>query len=424
MSVAIEDYEHLEELAAESKRRARWGAVQWSVFAVVALAGMFAHIAVRSQVNWPVEPFEALTSILFWLCLLVVFPLSRYRRQWLIRPHCPACSRRLRVEELNAAMLTRACPACQHVFRSRKPPEAQAVALDAEHLPRVWLAHEVEPPAELESAPEPVDATNPYAPSRDVSAAPLAARPSRARVYLWMLWTVTFWPIVTLFRSRESIIAQLPTPPRPDDAEWQAHAAAFVRSQRRAAWFLLPWTAGVPAWLFFNGSSLRVLDLLMSKQFVDALMTLAWDLASAFLGGLAALFAAYVLASLLLQRRFQRWLQGSPPPAKAQRDEKTGYYGLRLRFTDVTRQDQLPTIRFRYRQKLPGELVLRVVDFSSAHALEKKLHCAVANAWQTVELDLRALVRQSDPDFFGDELHFTGDPAAELEIDELQIVRR
>lgn len=104
-------------------------------------------------------------------------------------------------------------------------------------------------------------------------------------------------------------------------------------------------------------------------------------------------------------------------------DDATGYYALRLRFTDVTSQEQLPRVSFRFRQKMRSDLVVRVVNVASAKALEKTVPCLAIDTWQFVEIDLRAMVRQSDPQFFGDELHLTGDPAGELEVIDFDVVR-
>lgn len=423
MSPLIQDYEQVGERLAEETRAARWDALRLGVLVLLWVAGFLCHIALRQLLPWSVEALELAISFCFWAAVFigVLWWIASVKRRR--QPRCGKCEHRFTAEEMNRASVTRACPRCQYVFPSRAPPEAQAVALDAEHLPRVWLAHELEVPPETTNSDAPLDESNPYAPSRDVTYSQ-APRPKSAFAHLLtLLWFVTVWPAIAIFKTRDQWIADLPPPGKAVDENWLAYAASYARSQRRMAWALLPFTVVMPIALFIAYKLPEGIELIRSDQPRAGLFSLVWGLILSYVYGLAALVGAGVVCRILFRRRFTRWLNGDPAPIKAQHDEKTGYYGLRLRFSDVTRQEQLPTVKFRFRQKMPGELVLRVVNFATAQALEKKVTYAAANAWQTMELDVRWLVRQSDPTFFGDELHFISDPAAGLEVDDLQIVR-
>jgi hypothetical protein len=64
------------------------------------------------------------------------------------------------------------------------------------------------------------------------------------------------------------------------------------------------------------------------------------------------------------------------------------------------------------------------VNFPQATALELDLAPTDAGQWREAECDLLLMVRQSDPDFVGDELHLVADPAAKLECSDFDVLPR
>lgn len=423
MTEPIRYFEDLEDFEAGLRRGEGWRVAKWLI--VLGSCAFGGPLLVSSLIASGVEALLAVgVSAILIVAILLVTAAPRIRG--IFHPQrCPSCNVRLTRERMQRALAERACPRCGFVFPSRKPPEARTVQLDAAHLPRVLLAYEKEIQRDETTPVAPLDPTNPYAASAHVSPiVPHAPRPNVVWTALLLLWMVTLWPLITIFRPRDAFLRQLPPTDNPADPQWQAYVTSYVRSQRRAAWFFLPWTVVLPLVLFFQGPAAQGLEALRAGDTPGAIAQWTWGVCMAFVGGVIALFVAWTGASLLLPRYFRRWLQGDPAPAKAAIDEKTGYYGLRLRFSDVTSQQQLPKVRFRFRQANTSELVVRLVNVADAQALQKALPCEQANTWLVAEIDLRALVRQSEPNFFGDELHLTGDPSGQLEVDDFEIVPR
>jgi hypothetical protein len=199
-----------------------------------------------------------------------------------------------------------------------------------------------------------------------------------------------------------------------DDPRKQPRDRAYVRSRRRAAWLmlvcchLLPLAAVVALWNSTSGSDLN------------------GRLIIAVLGLLLFSFLGLVLAGLLVAKSphsFKRWLMGSRGPVPATRDGATGYFRLRIRMLMYPLQSELPHLRFRFRQSQGADVQLRVVNFEQATALEFDLPTP-GNDWNQADLDLRWMVRQSDPTFAGDELHLVSDPSGTLELEDYELVPR
>ncbi|HTN74456.1 MAG TPA: hypothetical protein VL096_04390 [Pirellulaceae bacterium] len=333
---------------------------------------------------------------------------------------CPNCQGNLDPLRRQAVIETRACPLCLHVFPSRLPPQMRSITFERDKLPRIWLQGEVT----VATPADAVEDGNPYRASSLPTTSSETTGPTTGTLgCLWGAVKLIGQPVLLLATSDEELLASphLPERTSPETERARRLRRAYLLTVRRQAWVQLPCltlaplgAAGYVGWTFAQRGFVWEESLLMGVSM--AILALGMTLV------IGALF--YNLLSRRAPRFILRWLQGGLDTIDADAEATTGYYGLRWRVANVPTQQGLPRIKFRVRQAVPGELQLRVVHQDSATALELPLACPVANQWQRVDVDIRWLVRQSDPRFLADELHLTSAPDARLEICDYEVVTR
>ena len=337
---------------------------------------------------------------------------------------CPQCQGDLDPIRRQTVLATRACPLCLHVFPSRLPPQMLKIRLDPTRLPRIWLQGEVATAMVVdEASPQetPLD-ENPYR----TPAQPLASGANSSQLTfsgcLLLWWSASIEPVRTLLKSDARLLDQpnLSATKQPDSERVLRFRQAFLLSTRRQAWMLLPWSTIFP---------------------ITAAIAVGWPglgplgrdpvwmhLLAALMAHSVVLVLGMLLYGQVLSRgplAFKRWLRGGLEAVDANVDPDTGYYAVRWRLIEVHVQQNLPRLKFRYRQLAStANVQLRLVNYEQATALEMTLPAPPEGVWQSADLDLRWLVRQSDPDFFGDEVHLTGDPAGKLEMCDYEVVFR
>lgn len=344
--------------------------------------------------------------------------LFRYVWDWRLRakrsPLCPQCGEALDAIRRERLFATRACPVCQFVFPSRLPPMARLVTIDRKLVPRIWLQDEVADGEPAEQGSE----VNPYQAPR----ATTVSSPQKVGC-LWMWVEGMLGPFRALMQSDDELLSdpRLPAQREPLTPRARRMRETFVRSRRRHAWFMLPFTVAAPILLTLGA-------VLASLPYChEALHYVSLALAVVVLQ-LATVTAGMMLTGVIAARGprgLKDWLQGGRDPVEAEHEPRTQYYGIRIRLINITTQPELPHLKFLLRQAEPGEAQLRVVNFTLATALEMPLALPKGGEWQAVDIDLRTMVRQSAPDFFGDELHLAGDPAkGPLELSRYEVVPR
>lgn len=355
---------------------------------------------------------------------LFAAPFLNWRRERRAGPvGCPHCQGILGVYHREQIFKTRACPLCGWVFRSRLPPQARKITFDPAKLPRVWLQGELET-AKVVDEPAPLVADdaddtvepNPYRASAVVTP-PSVGMGAATQGCLTAWWQSVIGPPMIIFSSREKILRDphLAVLAAGDADRQRERDDAFVRSQRRTAWLLL---------LCCHAPPLAFIVLYWQQSPHEELTTrLLLAVGGGLLVSLLGLFFAAMLLSLS-PRSLKRFWMGSRGPVRASLDPATGYFGIRIRILHHAQQDQLPRVRFRYRCSQSGPVQLRLVKFPQAEALELELAPADAERWREADCDLLLLVRQSDPDFAGDEMHLVADPAAKLECSDFDVLPR
>jgi hypothetical protein len=298
------------------------------------------------------------------------------------------------------------------------------VNLDRARLPRIWLQGEVAEATLVgeETISTPGEDENPYKAPRLAASSP-GARRNQAIGCLWVWFGGAIGPLRVLLQSERRLLKDpsLPVPRDMQTDRTRRLRQAYVRALRRQAWVMLPLTVLFPAAValaLIIGGGLR------SSQAGD---WIAIAICAVLLHG-AAVTLGMAIAAQLFQRgpdRFKLWLKGGVNAIDAATDPPTGYYGVRLRLINIHAQAELPRVKFRVRKRLPGEVCLRLVNYERALALEWPLIAGTGETWTACDFDLRLLVRQSAPDFFGDELHLVGEPdQGPLEMADYEVVFR
>lgn len=408
---------YFEDLAEDLQAHCRGGA-RWRWLAL----GASALVLVASMTFSDMAPILVLLMLCAWMLAGLAFAVIGKLRSRQIQVHCPQCHEAIRADSAPLVLKTRACQRCQYVFPSKLPPVMRRVQLDRAHLPRIWLQGEV-PTATLAGDDETANASaeNPYqtpAPVQDTRA------PAQSSLHAWgtLLWwwyKVTTGPVQTLLASDEQLLANTRlTVPREVETERSARMkACFLRGLRRQAWMQIA-CINVPTlvamWLAWQSVNPQ-----QDPVWVIALWLVgAHAVATLFCGILYGLMNYYAPAELL------NFLNGGLNVIDAEVDAETGYYGIRWRLIGVHRQGELPALKFQLRQQLACEMLLRVVNYDLAEALELPLPYATPGEWIGVEVDLLQMVRQSAPEFFGDEIHLTGDPTGQIEMRDYRIIAR
>lgn len=382
---------------------------------------------------------------LFAVCLLVwivLMGLESLRISWRRRPGsqllCPQCRHEIDPLRRQALLETRACPVCSYIFPSRLPPQMRKIVFDRASLPRVWLQGEVaaaqpaadDPSLAASAASEASnEQQNPYQTPAHVATWGRSSSATFGSALLLLLkvwWSALIEPLRTLLKTDEQLLAHpnLTAPREPQSERSLRLRAVYLSGARRQALVLvfltnvLPLVAAIVAWLW------------LAPHGQEENPLFAWTGALAIVAFVH--FLATVLGSILhiqfMQygpRFYQQWLSGGERVIDAEVEPTTGYYGIRWRLINVEQQHELPRITFRFRQDAAGEVLLRLVNYDEACAWELPLPYTTPGQWQTVDVDLRAMIRQSAPDFCGDELHLTCTlTTANLELTDYgQIVR-